>query len=306
MASNRKKEAATLYELLKKSGLKKAKQDGPVRRLASWFTARDQPASPAETGADSPAGSLNVGTTASRSATGKPRPAASGPSPAIRLPTAGIAPPRAMSPDVTPLEENTILLDILAVRFRPWLLFAGAALTVVIIGVLIIWATRKSSSSGPVPSSPPVGSPTVEIRSHLETVPSYPIANRSPRTFAAPGKTPSVRRKSRRVHIGRVIPAAQVPRLANHWYLVILTTLPQYARLDAEFIARHGVDTTVEPGPGRFAMVVSVRGFRHRAGRSAIAFRRKVVRIGTLLPAARRIGHSLWSDAYYARVDAVH
>lgn len=300
MASNRKKEAATLYELLKKTGLKKAKQDGWTHRLASWFTARDQPASPAKTGAESPASSLNAGTTA------KPRPAASGPSTAIRLPPAGIAPPQAMNPDATPLEENPILLDILAVRFRPWLLFAGAALTVVIIGVLIIWATRKSSSSGPVPSSPPVGSPTVEFRSHLATVPSYPIANRSPGNFAALGKAPPARRKSRRVGMGRVIPARQVPRLADHWYLVILTTLPQYARLDAEFIARHGVDTTVEPGPGRFAMVVSVRGFRHRAGRRAIAFRRKVVRIGTLLPAAKRIGHSLWSDAYYARVDAVH
>ncbi len=86
------------------------------------------------------------------------------------------------------------------------------------------------------------------------------------------------------------------------WYLVILTTRPALAQRAAAFIAAHGVSVTVAPHIHDLATVIAVQGYRDRANPQAIAFRRRVVHIGDLLPEARRLHRSVWSDAYFRHI----
>ncbi len=281
MATNRKKDAATLYEVLGRTAQKKAKKETspatpprstetpaissmnnrPAIRTPSTLSIRPPPSS-----------------TASHSSSGTP---------AIketRTPTGGAQ-----------ISSEPVLLDQILNRFRPWFLVVAAGVVALILAVIVIVSSSHTASQKPLepiaisPGTPMPGSGQPQL---------LPVrGNGAPSPVVTP---PSA--MPPKAHIGRVVPAAEVNRSPNQWYLVILTTLPQYARRAAEFIAKHGVSVTVENGPQNYKCVISVRGFKHRAGAAAIALRRKVVHIGTLLPDARRAGRSDFNTAYYAHV----
>lgn len=166
------------------------------------------------------------------------------------------------------------------------LILIGAAVLVLLLLVIVLMLVPHPASK---PTDIPISAPTGMNSPKLEPFP----------TPQAHGFRPQ---EHNGTNAGRVVPAAQVHRSPHQWYLMIITTLPQYAQHAAQFIARHGVSVTVEPAAGGWDAVISVRGFRNLASPAAIAFRRRVVAIGLGWPGAQRTHHSPWNDAYFARV----
>ncbi len=282
MATNRKKDAATLYEVLGRTAQKTPKKETPA-------------ATPRPPTAESTA-SMNNRTPLRVPATGSIRPP---PTRASLFPAATVEKKEAQSPaSGTSSSPEPVLLDQILARFRPWILVAAAGVVALVLAVIIIVSTGHSRArhpAAPVAISP--GTPTPGL-----VTPQLVSSNDNGSTPAvAPPATPS-KPSAPLAKVGRVVPASQVVRSPNRWYLVILTTLPRYAQHAASFIAKHGVSVTIENGPQNFKCVISVLGFKHRAGAAAIALRRKVVYIGTLLPDARRAGRSDFNTAYYAHV----
>ena len=285
MATNRKKDAATLYEVLGRTAQKAPKKDNPA-------------ATPKPAAVDA-APSMNNRTPLRTPVAGSIRPP---PTRASLYPAAAPVPKKEVTPPAaagTQSSSEPVLLDQILARFRPWILVVAAGVVALILAVIIIISTSGHAARKPLePIAISPGTPTPGlIQPQLLPV----DGNGGTPTPVSPAPPPQPPAKPR-VHIGRVVPASLVNRSPNRWYLVILTTLPQYAQHAAAFIARHGVSVTVENGPQNFKCVISVRGFKHRAGAAAIALRRKVVYIGTLLPDARRAGRSDFNTAYYAHV----
>ncbi len=284
MATNRKKDAATLYEVLGRASQKTPKKESPAPPVSK----------PVE---DSPVPSMNNRAPLRVPVTGSIRPP---PSSAKRYPTATTQPKETGSPvSGSQSSPEPVLLDQILARFRPWILVVAAGIVALILALVIILSTGRSASQKPLePIAISPGTPTPGLvqpqllPGNGNTPMPAPDMQQQPTPITPPPPAPQ----------GRVVPASQVNRSANRWYLVILTTLPQYARRAAQFIARHGVSVTVENGPQNFKCVISVQGFKHRAGAAAIALRRKVVQIGTLLPDARRAHRSDFNTAYYAHV----
>ncbi len=278
MATNRKKDAATLYEVLGRTAQKTPKKETPA-------------ATPKPPTVESTA-SMNNRTPLRVPATGSIRPP---PTRASLFPAATAAKKEAQAPaSGTSSSPEPVLLDQILARFRPWILVAAAGVVALVLAVIIIVSTRDHRTGKP--QEPVAISPGTPTPGLVQTQ-LLPV-NDSGSTPAAAASKPL----PPQVQVGRVVPASQVVRSPNRWYLVILTTLPQYAQHAASFIAKHGVSVTVENGPQNFKCVISVQGFKHRAGAAAIALRRKVVYIGTLLPDARRAGRSDFNTAYYAHV----
>lgn len=322
MATNRKKGSAALFELIDKSGAKSGRHSGSGMKMPGWLDKYNHPQGGTTGAGNAPAAPAGPGT-GTQAATPMPTTGADKPALGQVYHAPGPAPEPAAAPAITsrPLGrtgmDNPVLLDVLVAKFRPWLLFALFFFIFLLIAGLIILATRRSAApdSGTTANSftnpdtsPPIGgqpggngsalipaapqSPGNAVPSpRFQIVPTSPVANPRPRPT---------------LHIGKVIPAADVPRLADHWYLVILTTQPQYARTAARFIANHGVSVSIETGSNNLAQVVSVRGFKHRGGRHALAFRRRVIAIGRLVPGIKRKHDSVWGDAYYVQIVRTH
>ena len=282
MATNRKKDAATLYEVLGRTARKTPKKETPA--------AAPKPPTVESTP------SMNNRTPLRIPATGSIRPP---PTRASLFPAVAPAKKEAQSPaSESQSSSEPVLLDQILARFRPWILVAAAGVVALILAVIIIVSTSHHAARKPLePVAISPGTPTPGlVQPQL-----LPFNDNGSTPAAAPAATPA-KPSPPRAHVGRVVPASQVVRSPNRWYLVILTTLPRYAQHAAGFIAKHGVSVTIENGPQNFKCVISVRGFKHRAGAAAIALRRKVVHIGTLLPDARRAGRSDFNTAYYAHV----
>ena len=282
MATNRKKDAATLYEVLGRTAQKTPKKETPAA-VPKPPTVESTP-------------SMNNRTPLRIPATGSIRPP---PTRASLFPAAVAAKTEAQIPaSGSQSSPEPVLLDQILARFRPWILVVVAGFVALILAVVIIVSTSHHAAHKPLePVTISPGTPTPGLV-QPQLLPfngngSTPATGSS----ATPSKPPVPR-----VQVGQVVPASQVVRSPNRWYLVILTTLPRYAQHAAGFIAKHGVSVTIENGPQNFKCVISVRGFKHRAGAAAIALRRKVVHIGSLLPDARRAGRSDFNTAYYAHV----
>ncbi|NNM86950.1 MAG: hypothetical protein HKL95_00350, partial [Phycisphaerae bacterium] len=168
------------------------------------------------------------------------------------------------------------------------LILIGAGVLVLLLIVIVLMLTHNHAGV-PKPTDVLITAPSGLDHPKLVQYPSP-----QSRLITTPG------RMSRRT--GQVVPASQVQRSGRKWYLMIITTLPQYAQHAARFIARHGVSVTVEPAAGGWDAVISVQGFRNLASPAAIAFRRRVVAIGLAWPGVQRTHHSPWNDAYFARV----
>ena len=283
MATNRRKDAATLYEVLGRAAQKTPKKDAA-------------PPTPPLSAETSVTPSMNNRAPLRVPVAGSIRPP---PSSASTFPTATPSKEMRSSPTLSQSSPEPVLLDQILARFRPWILVVVAGIVALILALVIIVSTSRNTSQKPL--EPIAISPGTPTPGYIQ--PQLLPVNGNVSPPAAVSQQPLA--PAKRVvplHQGRLVPASQVTRSPNRWYLVILTTLPQYARRAAQFIARHGVSVTVENGPQNFKCVISVRGFKHRAGAAAIALRRKVVYIGTLLPDARRAGRSDFNTAYYAHV----
>ena len=274
MAANKKKDAAALYELLDKSTLNVTRKPGAPLKIPSWWSARNNPAQAKAAGNDKSAESSNT------PAGTPPDPNALG-SPESQRDTSGgmMSMPRAQE---------------LFLRYRPLILVAAAVLVMIMIMLIVLLHPAAARKAAPVPTVIMPGGMTPK----LEPANSAPAgAVPLPSTTVVP-KAPSA---AANIHRARVYPSSQVNRRKGFYYLVIVTTLPQYARSAAQFIAAHGVSVTIEPA-GRFDAVVSVRGFKHRASRTARAFQQRVIRIGDLMPGAARSHRSVFNTAFYAQV----
>ncbi len=331
MATNRKKGSAALFELIDKSGAKSGRHSGSGMKMPAWLDKYNHPQGGSTGDAATESGNPPATATGpvAGSQSGSPMPTSGADKPSLGqvyhapapVPDQSPAPATANRPLGRTGMDNPVLLDVLVAKFRPWLLFALFFFIFLLIAGLIILATRRSAapddrttgtsfndSNANVPAAiQPGGNSSTLIpavpqspannlpSSNYQIVPANPSAN--------PIANPAPRPKAR---VGKIVPAANVPRLADHWYLVILTTQPQYARTAARFIAHHGVSVSIETGTNNLAEVVSVRGFKHRGGRRALAFRRRVIAIGRLVPGIKRKHDSVWGDAYYVQIVRTH
>jgi hypothetical protein len=280
MASNKKKDAAALYELLDKSTLNVTRKAGAPLKIPSWWSARSNPA-------QAKTASNEKNTDASASAAGPPPdPNALGsPSSQRDANSGGITTmPRALE---------------LFLRYRPLVLVVAAVLVMIMIMLIVLHhsATTKPRVSAPAVIMPEGMTPKLE--------PVSPAVARMAPTPSSPASQPAAPAVAK-VHQARVYPSSQAHRRNGYYYLVIVTTLPQYARSAAQFIAAHGVSVTIEPAGNRFDAVVSVRGFKHRASRAARDLQQRVIQIGNLMPGAARSHRSVFNTAFFAQVQTSH
>ena len=314
MAPNNRRNPASLYELLDKNALKSSRKSGPLK-IPDWFnkSSRSAPATP-------------VPTTAEPAATG-PAPASMGESPqstttpppdkATATPSVAAAPlSSAVSPGASSSDPFDRLVNAGPPSLRmvsplsrseapsafggrpPWMLLGAAGLLGVILLIVVIALSRggKSPRGQAVPTvTGPAGPTTSRLVPY--TGASAPNAHE--------GQSTPVDNNLMRPNppsTGEVVALDRVTFDPQAWYLVILTTRPNLAQRAAAFIAAHGVSVTVAPHIHDLATVIAVQGYRDRANPQAIAFRRRVVHIGDLLPEARRLHRSVWSDAYFRHI----
>ncbi len=314
MAPNNRRNPASLYELLDKNALKSSRKAGPLK-IPDWFnkSSRTAPAAPGPPTTEPPAaapapastGESAQPTTAppiektpaapsatavSPGATVSPSPSSS--DPFDRLVNAG--PPSLRM--VSPLSRSEAP-SALGGR-PPWMLLGAASLLGVILLIVVIALSRggKSPKGEAVPTvTGPVGPTT----SKLVPYPEAAVPNTDAGQPAPVDNTPV---SPTMPSTAAVVAMDRVKFDPQAWYLVILTTRPALAQRAAAFIAAHGVSVTVAPHIHDLATVIAVQGYRDRANPQAIAFRRRVVHIGDLLPEARRLHRSVWSDAYFRHI----
>ncbi|MGC8559978.1 MAG: hypothetical protein ACP5O1_04790 [Phycisphaerae bacterium] len=275
MASNKKKDAAALYELLDKSTLKVTRKPGAPLKIPSWWSGRNNPAQ-----GKGAADEKSADTSAAPSAP-PPDPNALGSAASQRdIASGGMMISRAQE---------------LFLRYRPLILVAAAILVMIMIMLIIFHHSGKGKRTAPPATVVMPGGVTPRL------VPDNSEDSNSAST-PIPASQQVVQAPAPKTHRARVYPSSQVNRRDGYYYLVIVTTLPQYARSAARFIAAHGVSVTIEPAQSPYDAVVSVRGFKHRASRAARAFQRRVVQIGYLMPGANRLHRSVFNTAFYAQV----
>ena len=275
MASNKKKDAAALYELLDKSTLKVTRKPGTPLKIPSWWSGRNNP-------------TQGKGTADNKTSDPSTAPTAPPPDP-NSLGSAASQRDTASSGMIIPRAQELFL------RYRPLILVAAAILVMIMIMLIIFHHSGKKNRTAPPATVIMPGGVTPRLvpdNSEHSSSTSPPI----------PASRQVVGSPAAQVHHARVYPSSQVNRRNGYYYLVIVTTLPQYARSAARFIAAHGVSVTIEPAVSPYDAVVSVRGFKHRASRAARVFQRRVVQIGDLMPGAARLHRSVFNTAFYAQV----
>lgn len=279
MATNKRKDAAALFELLDKSTLKVPKSGSGPLKIPNWWSRASRAKRAAAENAG-PAVAVGFGA-------GTPAPPQNPPKP-VRPPDAPVSGP--MGPgDLS--------------RFLPqsnrWFLPVAAAAVMLFMLAVVYWASRSHKAHTSA-TNRPIGGPTG--------------GDQPPRLSKVPGATKSTAKSglggNRGTHgnavnggraVGRVVPINQVHREAGHWYLIIVTTRPNLAMLAAKHIAADGVSVTLQPVGKGMDQVVSINGYAKLSDPGARKFRRFVVQIGRDLPQAKRTGRGAWDDAYYAR-----
>jgi hypothetical protein len=274
MAANKKKDAAALYELLDKSTLNVTRKPGSPLKIPSWWSARNNAAQAKAAGNEKNADP-------SAAAAPSPDPNALGSPSSQRDTSSGVGTlPRAQE---------------LFLQYRPLILVAAAVCVMIMIMLIVFHHSTAIRKAAPAPVVIMPGGMTPR----LEPTPS---PNQGTVPAPAPSVQPSGAMPALQPHRARVYPSSAVHRRNGYYYLVIVTTLPQYARSAAQFVAAHGVSVTIEPAGGRFDAVVSVRGFKHRASRAARALQQRVIKIGDLMPGAARSHRSVFNTAFFAQV----
>ena len=315
MAGNKRNTPASLFELLNKSDLNVSRPERKSHKPAVGPSAAPTSAGVPAAVPAPPAAGENVSSQKQPVADEPAMTAPPGPSVSTKD-SAAAPPPTAVLTDESALKKtkpvdrtifsmhNSIGPSGAARRSQPWqkpaggpaaiagiprrLILVGAGMLVLLL-IVIVLVLAHNRAGMPKPTNVVITAPSGKDNPKLV---QYPLPPGQLVTLPGPSGAQA----------GAVVPAAQVQRSADRWYLMIITTLPQYAEHAARFIARHGVSVTVEPAAGGWDAVISVKGFRNIASPAAMAFRRRVVRIGLAWPGAQRTHHSPWNDAYFARV----
>ncbi len=99
-----------------------------------------------------------------------------------------------------------------------------------------------------------------------------------------------------------------VARTSDLFYVMISSTpTPSVAQKNAEFLAHHGIDVSIEivagpGGKGRWFKIISVKGFPTMV--AAESFRKQIVQIGHLTPDFKK-GKKVWDDAFITHVTSI-
>ena len=97
-----------------------------------------------------------------------------------------------------------------------------------------------------------------------------------------------------------MVSVAEAKRVTGHYYLTIVAVKSEeMARKDAQFLARHGVSSTVEKSSKGLYVVRSVQGFA-TLDSAAKAFKAKVLAVGKEFPGSKA-GKGAWDDAYFSK-----
>ncbi len=315
MAGNKRNTPASLFELLNKSDLNVSRPERKSNKSAAVPSAAPTPAAVPAAAPAPPAAGENI--SSQKQAVADEPTKTAPPVPSVSTKDSAAAPPPAPAfADESALKKtkpvdrtifsmhNSIGPSGAARRSQPWqkpaggpaaiagiprrLILVGAGMLVLLL-IVIVLVLAHNRAGMPKPTNVVITAPSGKDNPKLV---QYPLPPGQLVTLPGPSGAQA----------GAVVPAAQVQRSADRWYLMIITTLPQYAQHAARFIAQHGVSVTVEPAAGGWDAVISVKGFRNIAGPAAMAFRRRVVSIGLAWPGAQRTHHSPWNDAYFARV----
>lgn len=307
MATNKRKDAAALFELLDKSTLRVPKNATGALKIPSWWSSKTNPPSKSSAGVAAVASATGVAAP-EKAVTAQPAPAQAAISakpgtdtpPSIR--PAAVAPVRpggASTPGgstlptparvYAPQTVNPATLNRAGrPRYLPgtqvpiWVAALGGIAALAII-VAVLWSAMHAHSAGlPGSEAPPdLGVPG-------RTIPS--ITTYDPRRDGAPEANPPA---------GRVLPS-QSDRDPNLYYLVI----ERYPRQDiaekaAKFMADHGVDVSIESSRGYF-WLISGKAFAKMSAPDAQAFQRKVIEIGREPFEGRK--RKLFNSAYFTHV----
>jgi hypothetical protein len=142
-------------------------------------------------------------------------------------------------------------------------------------------------------------------------VPAAPLAGSSQLLPPSPpqtdGGTAPDGEATEDVREGKVYGPGVVKHSPELYYLMISSTpTASVAQKNAEFLAKHGVDVSIEivgsaNGKTRWYKLISVQGFPTLV--EAEPFRKKIVAIGHLTPDFRKY-HKVWDDAFPAHVSS--
>ncbi len=281
MATNKRKEAPALFELLDKSTLRVPKGNAGSLKIPSWWSNRNAPRTTAGPEESAPPEQAPVSGQAQ-----KPPPNQAHNPPPVTPPFAGpVDFARLLPPANRWFVPVTILLLLLITLLVVHFVSSGG---------------RQTVAAGHLPArlTVPTGSPKIGLMP-VKGSTEHPVGGRQT-SVPQPAPPPAAAQPG----AGRVVPAADRRFKIHHWYLIIVTTQPPLAQKAAQFIARHGVDVSVQQDRNGYASVFSVRGFLKRDSPGARRFRQYVVQIGREVGQAQRTGHGAWDDAYYYYIHA--
>lgn len=338
MATNKRKDAAALFELIDKSTLKIPKNAGQLK-IPSWWSSRNNPPAP---GADAApeADASDVSEEIPAESTPAPEaaaPAAADPAtppapaaaplfdsppaqtsytPAIRPPAA--KPPAPATPSAAPAETAPIRNTGVGVfapatrdprnikargRFPMWAI--AVAVGVLGLGVLA-YATMQGDRKPATPPGPAIANNGLTENRGPRTgvVPVDDGANRAiptnTNTNANPNPNPLPQPQPQPPQ-GRIVPIAEVQRTPGMQYLIIVTAREDVANNNARYLADNGLEVTVGRQRSGLYSVMSVQGFA-RQDAAAEALRKRVVELGKQHPEARRARKGVYDTAYFATV----
>jgi len=319
MATNKRKDSAALFELIGKSTLKVPKNAASLK-IPSWWSSKTNPPAPAARAtttaqpaqaADSDPELPDIVSQSTRPVL-KPFSVDSAPTPSrsIRPParTNGTAVATIVAPTPVPRPAPGVFAPSTydpssshsrgsQTRGAPplWLLLAGAlAVVFLVIAVLIYVFGGKSSTT--TTRVTPSGDPAPRV------IPA-PDHDPTPPRNDQPQPQPPQQNNNQNPAQARVVPFDEVRRIPNANYLFIFTADEKTATANAQYLADHGISTSVSAtNYPKYFVVISVDGFTRLDDPAAIALQKRVVELGREHPDARKARAGVYDTAYYKKI----
>jgi len=303
MATNKRKDAAALFELIEKSTLKVPKTASGALKIPGWWSSKTNPpvkgSSAARTPFSSPAQAATppaASPVAALPETAVPATPAESPAPPDMptTPDSSLERPPVLPAKAPVYLPQTVSHDRTAGRptlvpGTPVPLWAGLLAALVVVGIITaaIAVMLRQRHGAPEVGGNLVGTPLGTPAMHPPSITPFDPARAGEVT---PAPT-----------VGHVL-ATQVVRDPNLYYLVVACYPRQdMAQKAAEFLAAHGVDVCVEPARNYY-WLISAKGFSKVSGTDAKAFYHDVIEIGRKHPDAAKKKISIFNSAYYSRI----
>ena len=162
------------------------------------------------------------------------------------------------------------------------------------------WSFPRPPRPTPTPS-PHIGSdPTQKVTTIFIPAPDNP----NPGTDVTPGNTNPPPQQQIQPTQPRIVPFNEVKRTPGYYYLFIFTATEKAAQANAQYLADHGISTSVRAVPSNpnLFQVISVDGFPSLDDAKGKAFRLQITTLGRAHPDAKKTGKGVYDSAYYVRV----